>query len=208
MGTDILIGHAEASSSTPLSVLPPPPAEQSSLRRPDALPVCRRTRRRKSPCRSRRRPGHGRAGVGLQAAPDRRLGAALARRLRLPIYGPVVVHRTRSARRARVSAGTTARTSSPRSARRSSRSPTAPSSRSAGTNWAAIGSGFATDQGNQFYYAHLSAYSPLAVDGREVTRRRRTSASSATRATRRARPTTCTSRSTPSASCRWATTAS
>ena len=33
---------------------------------------------------------------------------------------------------------------------------------------AATGSGCATAQGNEFYYAHLSAYTPLAFDGSQV----------------------------------------
>ncbi len=65
-------------------------------------------------------------------------------------------------------AGTTARTSSPPPARRSSRSPTARCTPSASTGSAAIASGSATPSGNEFYYAHLSAYSPLAVEGRSV----------------------------------------
>ena len=83
-----------------------------------------------------------------------------------PVYGAVVLRRhVRRAARRRV-AGTTATTSSPRSARRSSPSPTAPSSPSAGTTSAAGASGCATAQGNEFYYAHLSAYSPLARERR------------------------------------------
>ena len=77
---------------------------------------------------------------------------------------------TASAARGRTSpaVGTTARTSSRRRARRSSRSPTGRCTRSASTRSAATGSGCATTPGNEFYYAHLSAYSPLAVEGRRV----------------------------------------
>ena len=61
--------------------------------------------------------------------------------------------------------GTTATTSSRRSARRSSPSPTAPCSRSAGTTIGGYRLWLRDSQGNEFYYAHLSAYSPLAVNG-------------------------------------------
>ena len=63
-------------------------------------------------------------------------------------------------------------------------------------------------QGNQFYYAHLSAFSPLAVDGNEVEAgaRDRLRRQHGRRAERRR--TTSTSRSIPSACCRSATTAS
>ena len=42
------------------------------------------------------------------------------------------------------------------------------SSRSAGTRSAATGSGCSTRQGNQFYYAHLSAFSTAAMNGAHV----------------------------------------
>jgi murein DD-endopeptidase MepM/ murein hydrolase activator NlpD len=45
---------------------------------------------------------------------------------------------------------------------------TGSSSRSAGTTSAATASGSATRRGNEFYYAHLSAFSPLAGTGRSV----------------------------------------
>ena len=144
VGTEILIGHAEASSSTP-ALRPGAAAGRSrpSPRRPDGPRACRREKKKK-PLPKPPEPDAGAAGLGLQTAADRRLGAALARRLRLPRLRPVVVHRHVRRRRAPVSAGTTARTSSLRSARRSSRSPTARSSPSAGTTWADIGSGCAT----------------------------------------------------------------
>ena len=206
VGTEILIGHAEASSSTPLSVLAPPPAEQAKpakTGRPAGVPP-----KKKKAAAKAAGAGRGRAGLALQAAADRRLGAALARRLRLPRLRPRPRSPTRSARRARgvgwhhgedifaplgapllaVADGTVF-----------------------SVGWNELGGyrlWLRDHQGNQFYYAHLSAFSPLAVDGSEVRAGRRARLRRQHRATRRALPTTCTSRSTPSACCRWATTAS
>ena len=101
-------------------------------------------------------------------APAPEVSARLSsRRLRLPRLRPGVVRRQlrRAARGRRRAAGITARTSSPRSGRPCSRSRTDRSTRSASTASAATASGSATTTGNEFYYAHLSAYSPLAVEG-------------------------------------------
>ena len=87
-----------------------------------------------------------------------------------PVYGPSSFGdyvRCPARRRSRP-AGTTASTSSDSSEARCSRSPTARSSPSGGTTSAATGSGSATSAGNEFYYAHLSAYSPFAVNGNQV----------------------------------------
>ena len=115
--------------------------------------------------------------------------------------------RTRSVRREPASAGTTARTSSRRSGRRSWRSRT-------GTvfsvGWNDLGGyrlWLRDRQGNQFYYAHLSAFSPLAVDGTEV-RAGDVIGFVGNTGDAQARRITCTSRSIRSACCRWATTAS
>ena len=87
------------------------------------------------------------ARLRLPAAADRRLGAAVARRLRLPHLRARPRSSTRSAPPAPASAGITARTSSRRSGRRCSPLPTAPSSPSAGTTWAGTASGCATARG-------------------------------------------------------------
>ncbi len=84
-----------------------------------------------------------------------------------PVYGPVSYSDTFGAARP-TSPTTTATTSSASSASRSSPSPTGRSSPSAGTRSAATGSGSLDGQGNQFYYAHLSAFSTAAVNGARV----------------------------------------
>ena len=85
-----------------------------------------------------------------------------------PVFGRADLHaelrHARSGRRPT----STATTSSASSGSRSSPSPTERSSRSAGTARPATGSGSATGQGNEFYYAHLSAFSTLAANGAHV----------------------------------------
>ena len=75
---------------------------------------------------------------------------------------------TTSATSAATRASTRAATCSRRRARRSSRCSRACSTTSAGTASAAGGCGSRTSNHNWFYYAHLSAFSPIAVDGAHV----------------------------------------
>ena len=96
----------------------------------------------------------------------------------------------------------------PGSARRSSQSRRACCTTSAGTASAAGGCGSRTATGNWFYYAHLSAYSPIAKNGAQVQRGRRDRLRRQHGRRRRAGRRTCTSRSTRPASgpCRRTTT--
>ena len=167
-GTEILIGHAEASSSTRRLPRRRRLPSRPSPRSPDGPPACRR--RRRSRCRSRR----SRTRAGPARSSSRRRPMSRRHSRRTATSSPSTGRRrsrTRSGRRAPASAGITARTSSRRSARRSSPSPTAPIF---SVGWNDLGGyrlWLRDRQGNQFYYAHLSAFSPLAVDGGEVQRR-------------------------------------
>ena len=153
--------------------LPPP-------RRPSPPPRrSRRGRRRldadRAPGDSRRRPARAgqvdsRRAAGARPARARGHGPAHERRLRLPRLRPGVVRRHLRGSPRRREGRLASRRGHLRAARDAacSRSPTGRCSRSAGTTSAAGGSGSATAPGNEFYYAHLSAYSPLAVNGRQV----------------------------------------
>ena len=105
-----------------------------------------------------------RAARGRAADPD---AAACGWAVRLPVYGPRPQFGDDYGADRSTSPTTTATTSSASSASRCSPSPTARSSRSAGTRggnrlW------LRDQQGNAFYYAHLSAFSTLAVNGAHV----------------------------------------
>ena len=165
-GTEILVAHAEAAVSSPVDTTTATQPATTTRRSPIGRPAHRHGRSR---CRSRRRRGCTRTSPAPSSGFRRRTS------------------RRRSRRRA---------TSSP-STRASSFSDTFGAAR-AGVVWhhgqdifaplgtpllaVADGTIFSVGwndlggyrlwlrdrQGNQFYYAHLSAFSPLAVDGNEV----------------------------------------
>ena len=165
-GTEILVAHAEAAVSTPVDTTTATQPATTTRRSPIGRPAHRHGRSR---CRSRRRPGCTRTSPAPSSGFRRRTS------------------RRRSRRRA---------TSSPSTAA-SSFADTFGAAR-AGVVWhhgqdifaplgtpllaVADGTIFSVGwndlggyrlwlrdrQGNQFYYAHLSAFSPLAVDGNEV----------------------------------------
>ena len=87
-----------------------------------------------------------------------------------PVYGPASFGDTFGAPRPWIASGWHhgSKTSSASSAPRSWRLPTAPCSRSAGTTSAATALWLRDRDGNEFYYAHLSAFSPFAVNGQQV----------------------------------------
>ena len=165
-GTDILIGHAEASSSTPVATAhattAPPAGEALEAGRPAGVPP-----KKTKPLPKPPEPKTGRRARSSSCRPP----TSRRRSRRRATSSPSTARRrspTRSERRAPVSAGITARTSSPRSAPRSSPSPTAPIFSVGWNDRGGYRLWLRDRQGNQFYYAHLSAFSPLAVDGREV----------------------------------------
>ena len=156
-GTDIVVGYADVAAEA----LEPQPVGGS--RDDTQRPI--RPRRRGRP-RSRERA----AGRRLHRCAASRRTSSRASPQAATSSRSTARRRsaTRSTRRGPRPVGITAKTSSPRWAPRFSRSPTASSTPSAGTRSAACASGSRTLAGNEFYYAHLSAFSPLAINGAQV----------------------------------------
>ena len=165
-GSEIQVGYAEASvqASAPPSPKPivpgptprqPKGTKQQKHKTPVAPEPTKQSRRSSAPLLQ--------PPIGLQ--PKLTAGGYV-----FPVYGPSAVrrHLQRLPRRRRRQLAPrrrhlrSARRADPRRARTGSSSP------SAGTTSAATASGSATRQGNEFYYAHLSAFSPLAKNGRRV----------------------------------------
>ena len=162
-GTQVMIGYAEAGAKyTPAPVVAPKPKPQ----RADPSLKHKKKQPKKAP-RTGARP--------REAEPDhspaaRRHAAADRRRLCVPGLRAVVVRRLVRCRRAATSrpAGTTASTSSA-----SSESPLLAVADGTvfSVGWNDIGGyrlWLRDKAGNEFYYAHLSAYSPFAVNGNQV----------------------------------------
>ena len=166
-GTDILIGHAEASSATPVvtSTATSPPVEQakpSKPGRPAGVPPKRKKPLPKPPEPETDLPGSvfklPPTDVSAPLSPDGYV---------FPVYGPSSFTDTFGAPRAGVGWHHGEDIFAPLGA---------PLLAVADGTIFSVGwndrGGFRLwlrdRQGNQFYYAHLSAFSPLAVDGREV----------------------------------------
>ncbi len=166
VGTDILIGHAEASSATPVALATIPPVTQatkpSKPGRPAGVPPKKKKPLPKPPEPETDLPGSvfklPPTDVSAPLSPDGYV---------FPVYGPSSFTDTFGAPRAGVGWHHGEDIFAPLGA---------PLLAVADGTIFSVGwndrGGFRfwlrDRQGNQFYYAHLSAFSPLAVDGREV----------------------------------------
>ena len=167
VGTDILIGHAEASSSTTLSVLAPPPAEQvkpAKTGRPAGVPP---HKRKKKPLPKPPEPDTGGPESVFKLPPTDVSAPLSPDGYVFPIYGPSSFTDTFGSPRAGVGWHHGEDIFAPLGAPLLAVADGTVFS----VGWNELGGyrlWLRDHQGNQFYYAHLSAYSPLAVDGREV----------------------------------------
>jgi murein DD-endopeptidase MepM/ murein hydrolase activator NlpD len=165
VGTEILIGHAEASSSTAVSTTPPPPAKQAKAPktgRPAGVPA-----KKKKPLPKPPEPNAGRLGSVFKLPPTDVSAPLSPDGYVFPVYGPSSFTDTFGAPRAGVGWHHGEDIFAPLGAPLLAVADGTIFS----VGWNDLG-GFRLwlrdRQGNQFYYAHLSAFSPLAVDGREV----------------------------------------
>jgi murein DD-endopeptidase MepM/ murein hydrolase activator NlpD len=167
VGTDILIGHAEASSSTPLSVLAPPPAEQvkpAKTGRPAGVPP---HKKKKKPLPKPPEPDTGGPESVFKLPPTDVSAPLSPDGYVFPIYGPSSFTDTFGSPRAGVGWHHGEDIFAPLGAPLLAVADGTVFS----VGWNELGGyrlWLRDHQGNQFYYAHLSAYSPLAMDGREV----------------------------------------
>ena len=135
----------------------------------EARPPRRRAARRREAAAEAARAGRAPEppGLGLPAAADGRLGAALAGGYVFPVYGPSSFIDTFGAARAGVGWHHGEDIFAPLGAPLLAVADGTVFS----VGWNDLGGyrlWLRDRQGNQFYYAHLSAFSPLAVDGNEV----------------------------------------
>jgi murein DD-endopeptidase MepM/ murein hydrolase activator NlpD len=163
-GTDILIGHAEAAASTPVSTTPPATAEQAKPGkpgRPAGVPP-----KKKKPLPKPPEPGT--LPDKVFKLPPTDVSAPLSPSgYVFPVYGPSSFTDTFGAPRAGVGWHHGEDLFAPLGA---------PLLAVADGTVFSVGwndrGGYRLwlrdRQGNQFYYAHLSAFSPLAIDGNEV----------------------------------------
>ncbi len=165
-GSEILVGHAEASSSTPLSILsPPPPAKPAKTAkpgRPAGVPP-----KQKKPLPKPPEPNSGRPGSVFKLPPTDVSAPLSPDGYVFPIYGPSSFTDTFGSPRAGVGWHHGEDIFAPLGAPLLAVADGTVFS----VGWNELGGyrlWLRDHQGNQFYYAHLSAYSPLAVDGREV----------------------------------------
>ena len=166
VGTEILIGHAEASSSTPVLLTTIPPVTQakkpSKPGRPAGVPP-----KKKKPLPKPPEPEPGQPGTVFKLPPTDVSAPLSPDGYVFPVYGPSSFTDTFGAPRAGVGWHHGEDIFAPLGA---------PLLAVADGTIFSVGwndrGGFRLwlrdRQGNQFYYAHLSAFSPLAVDGREV----------------------------------------
>jgi murein DD-endopeptidase MepM/ murein hydrolase activator NlpD len=165
VGTDILIGHAEASSSTPIVTETPAVTTQAKPRktgRPAGVPP-----KKKKPLPKPPEPKTGQPGSVFKLPPTDVSAPLSPDGYVFPVYGPSSFTDTFGAPRAGVGWHHGEDIFAPLGA---------PLLAVADGTVFSVGwnnrGGYRfwlrDRQGNQFYYAHLSAFSPLAVDGREV----------------------------------------
>ena len=166
VGTEILIGHAEASSSTAVSTTTTtPPAKQAKAPktgRPAGVPA-----KKKKPLPKPPEPNAGRLGSVFKLPPTDVSAPLSPDGYVFPVYGPSSFTDTFGAPRAGVGWHHGEDIFAPLGAPLLAVADGTIFS----VGWNELG-GFRLwlrdRQGNQFYYAHLSAFSPLARDGREV----------------------------------------
>jgi murein DD-endopeptidase MepM/ murein hydrolase activator NlpD len=166
VGTEILIGHAEASSSTPVPTATPPPAKQAKPSKP-GRPASVPPPKKKKPLPKPPEPKTGRPGSVFKLPPTDVSAPLSPDGYVFPVYGPSSFTDTFGAPRAGVGWHHGEDIFAPLGA---------PLLAVADGTVFSVGwndrGGYRLwlrdRQGNQFYYAHLSAFSPLAVDGREV----------------------------------------
>jgi murein DD-endopeptidase MepM/ murein hydrolase activator NlpD len=170
-GTDILIGHAEASSSTPVptATTAPPPVQEAKPSKPGrpagVPPKIKKTK--KKPLPKPPEPETGDPGSVFRLPPTDVSAPLSPDGYVFPVYGASSFTDTFGAPRAGVGWHHGEDIFAPLGA---------PLLAVADGTIFSVGwndrGGFRLwlrdRQGNQFYYAHLSAFSPLAVDGREV----------------------------------------
>jgi murein DD-endopeptidase MepM/ murein hydrolase activator NlpD len=165
VGTELFIGHAEASSSTAVTTAVPPPAKQakpSKSGRPAGVPP-----KKKKPLPKPPEPKTGEPGSVFKLPPTDVSAPLSPDGYVFPVYGPSSFTDTFGAPRAGVGWHHGEDIFAPLGA---------PLLAVADGTVFSVGwndrGGYRLwlrdRQGNQFYYAHLSAFSPLAMDGREV----------------------------------------
>jgi murein DD-endopeptidase MepM/ murein hydrolase activator NlpD len=167
-GTDILVGHAEAAASTPaVTETPPaasPPVEPAKPGRPAGVPA-KKSKPLPKPPEPATLPG--RPGSVFRVPPTDVSAPLSPEGYVFPVYGPSSFTDTFRAARAGVGWHHGEDIFAPLGA---------PLLAVADGTLFSVGwndrGGYRLwlrdRQGNQFYYAHLSAFSPLAVDGKEV----------------------------------------
>jgi murein DD-endopeptidase MepM/ murein hydrolase activator NlpD len=165
VGTEMVIGHAEASSSTPVAAAAPPPAKQAKP--PKAGRPAGVAPKKAKPLPKPPEPKTGRPGSVFKLPPTDVSAPLSPDGYVFPVYGPSSFTDTFGAPRAGVGWHHGEDIFAPLGA---------PLLAVADGTVFSVGwndrGGYRLwlrdRQGNQFYYAHLSAFSPLAVDGREV----------------------------------------
>ena len=166
VGTDILIGHAEASSSTPLSILAPPPVKQAKPAKP-GRPAGVPPKKKKKPLPKPPEPDTSQPGSVFKLPPTDVSAPLSPDGYVFPVYGPSSFTDTFGSPRAGVGWHHGEDIFAPLGAPLLAVADGTVFS----VGWNELGGyrlWLRDHQGNQFYYAHLSAFSPLAVDGREV----------------------------------------
>jgi murein DD-endopeptidase MepM/ murein hydrolase activator NlpD len=165
-GSEIIVAHAEASAQTPEAPAPPPAPEPSPTttgRAPTAPPP---TTRRPLPKPPEPESKPGRRGPLFRVPPD--ISAPLSpERFVFPVYGPASYTDTFEAPRA----GTGWHHGEDIFAPLGAPVLAVTDGTVFSVGWNDLGGyrlWLVDRQGNQFYYAHLSAFAPLAVNGREV----------------------------------------
>lgn len=163
-GAEILVGHAEAAASTPVARVTTPGVTQPAKTAPAAPPVPQK-RAKPKPVRPRIVPG---LGGPLFRAPPQNISAPLSPDgYVFPVYGDASFSDTWGAPRA-----TTGRHQGTDIFALLGAPILAVSDGTVfSVGWNRVGGWrlwLRDRQGNQFYYAHLAAYSPIARDGAEV----------------------------------------
>jgi murein DD-endopeptidase MepM/ murein hydrolase activator NlpD len=166
-GTEILVGHAEASASTPVAPVPPPETTTTSKPTPKPARPAGVPPKKAKPLPKPPEPEPGRPGSVFRAPPTDVSAPLSPGGYVFPVYGPSSFTDTFRAPRAGVGWHHGEDIFAPLGA---------PLLAVADGTIFSVGwndrGGYRLwlrdRQGNQFYYAHLSAFSPLAVDGNEV----------------------------------------
>jgi murein DD-endopeptidase MepM/ murein hydrolase activator NlpD len=165
-GTDILIGHAEASSSAPVPAetrtTTPPPTKPAKPGRPAGVPP-----KKAKPLPKPPEPDPGRPRAVFEPPPTDVSAPLSPEGYVFPVYGPSSFTDTFGAPRAGVGWHHGEDIFAPLGAPLLAVADGTVFS----VGWNELGGyrlWLRDRQGNQFYYAHLSAYSPLAHNGREV----------------------------------------